>query len=307
MNSEIGGRQRLDAIQQFRQARRRARLRKLLSRLTGRSDDLLVFDEVRRTLDLVHPKLETRKVIPLDAIVGTVSRYHDFNRQFNPLSDSDEQRWARVKELMETQGLEPIEVYQVGDVYFVLDGNHRVSVARQFQAETIEAYVKEFRTKVDLDPDDNIQDVVLKAEKAELMEDTHLDQIRPDVEIEVTLPGRYREILEHIQVHRYYMGLEQQRDITIEEASASWVDNVYCPAVQAIREHQVLEDFPGRTETDLYLWLKKHQADLEKAFDRAVPDSDAAVDLIRRFGQRFWNRVRRLWNRLVGREELPLD
>lgn len=299
--SELGGPKRVAAIQQFRQARRKAELRALLSKITGKHDDLLVFDEVRKTLALAHPNKEELKDIPLDSIVGTVSRYHDFNRQFYPLTDSDETRWARVKELVEIQGLDPIEVYQVGDVYFVLDGNHRVSVARQLEAKTIEAYVKDFRSPVEIVPDDNLENLVLRIEHKELMEDTHLDKIRPDVDIRVTLPGRYREILEHIEVHRYYMDLEQKRDLTLEEAAASWVDHVYLPAVKAIREKKVLDDFPGRTETDLYLWLKKHQWELEKALKRNVPDWDAAQDLKQRFSGRFGQRLKRFWERITGK------
>jgi hypothetical protein len=299
--TEFGGPKRLAAVHQFRQARRKAELRALLSKITGRQDDLLVFDEVRKTLALSHPKMEKVKDIPLDSIVGTVSRYHDFNRQFYPRMDSDEDRWARVKELMEVQGLEPIEVYQVGDVYFVLDGNHRVSVARQLEAGTIEAYVKEFRAPVEVTTEDDLEDVVLRIEHRELMEDTHLDEIRPDVDIRVTLPGRYREILEHIEVHRYFMGVDQEREIPLEEAVASWVDHVYLPAVRAIQEKHVLDDFPGRTETDLYLWLKKHQWELEKALQRDVPDWDAAQDLKLQFSGRFWQRIRRIWDRLKGK------
>lgn len=302
--SDLGGPKRVAAVQQFRQARRKAELRALLSKLTGKQDDLLIFDEVRKTLTLAHPNREMVKDIPLDSIVGTVSRYHDFNRQFYPLTDSDEDRWARVKELVEFQGLEPIEVYQVGDIYFVLDGNHRVSVARQLEAQTIEAYVKEFRTPVEINPEDNLQDVVLRIEHKELMEDTHLDDIRPDVEIRVTLPGRYREILEHIEVHRYFMGLEQKREIPLEEAVASWVDHVYLPAIKAIGEKHVMADFPDRTETDLYLWLKKHQWELEKALKRDVPDWDAAQDLKTKFSQRFWQRVRRFWDRVTRKSKM---
>lgn len=299
--SEFGGSRRVAAVQQFRQARRKAELRALLAKITRKQDDLLVFDEVRKTLTLAHPDKELLKDIPLDSIVGTVSRYHDFNRQFYPLTDSDEDRWARVKELVELQGLDPIEVYQVGDVYFVLDGNHRVSVARQLDAGTIEAYVKEFRAPVEVNPEDNLEDVVLRIEHKELMEDTHLDEICPDIDIRVTLPGRYREILQHIEVHRYFMGLEQAREIPLEEAVASWVNHVYLPAVEAIREKKVLDDFPGRTETDLYLWLKKHQWELEQALKRDVPDWDAAQDLKQKFSRSFFQRLRRLWERILGR------
>jgi hypothetical protein len=208
-----------------------------------------------------------------------------------------------VKELMEVTGLEPIEVYKIGDVYFVLDGNHRVSVARQMESETIEAYVTEFRSPVEIKPDDDYADVCLRAEYNELIEDTKLDAVYPGIEIAVTVPGRYQEIEGHIQVHRYYLGLEEKREISLEEASLSWVENVYLPVVEVIRELNILEDFPGRTETDLYLWLKKHQLELEEALDRDVGDETAALDLRNEFGKRFGRRLRRFWRKLTGRSK----
>ncbi len=300
--SEIRPSTRVAAIQQFRRARRNARINKLLSVLQGKQDDLLLFDEVRQTLDLAHPNTEKLKDIPLDAIVGTVNRYHDFNRKFNPLQDSDVDRWANVKGLAETTGLDPIEVYQVGDIYFVLDGNHRVSVARHLGSETIEAYVKEFRTKVQLAPEDDLEDVILKAEWTELMEDTGLDEVCPDTEIRVTVPGRYREILDHIEVHKYYMGLEQDREVPMEEAAHSWVHNVYGPAVDSIREYDLLKDFPGRTEADLYLWIKKHQWELQHEWNREVSDYDVASDLSHRFSERLQKRLHRFWHWLTGKK-----
>ena len=264
---ENSGTERLKAIQDFRKARRKADVKALLSKLTGKTEELLAFDEIRRTLDLTHPQQEELMDIPLDSIVGSVNRYYDFNRQFYPLDDSAEDRWSRVKTLVETKGLDPIEVYQVGGVYFVLDGNHRVSIARQMNAETIQAYVKTFRSNVEVKPDDEITDVVLRHEHMELMEDTKLDRIYPDVDFEVTVCGRYNEIKEHIDVHRYYLGLEQDREVSAEEAAASWVDNYFLPGIQAIREQEILEEFPGRTETDLYLWLRKHQWELEKSLE----------------------------------------
>lgn len=300
MDNSFGGRGRVAAVQEFRHARRKADLRSMLSKLTGKPDELLVFDDVRRALNLAHPNTRRVDDIPLDAIVGSVNRYVDFNRKFYPLSDSDEERWAKVKQLVEVRGLEPIEVYQVGDVYFVLDGNHRVSVARQLEAKTIQAYVTEFRTEVDVEPEDDIEDVVLKAEYKELMEDTHLDEICPELEFTVTVPGRYREILEHIQVHRYYMGIEQEEEIPLEEAAASWVYSVYLPAIDAIRELNILDEFPDRTETDLYLWLKKHQWELEQVYKREVGEEDAAIDLRHRFSNQIKRRLLRLWQRLWG-------
>lgn len=299
---EFENSQRVRAIQEFRKARRTADLKALLARLTGKTEDLLVFDEVRKTLDLTHPQREELKDIPLDSIVGSVNRYHDFNRQFYPLDDSGQNRWARVKSLVETRGLDPIEVYQVGEVYFVLDGNHRVSIARQMDAETIQAYVKTFRSTIEVKPEDEITDVILRNEFQELMEDTKLDQIRPDVEFNVTVCGRYKEISEHIHVHQYYLGLEHQKEVSIEEAAASWVDNFYLPGIEAIRDQEILEEFPGRTETDLYLWLKKHQWELEQALDQPVPENMAVKDLTARFGKTFWRKITRIWEKLFRRD-----
>jgi hypothetical protein len=300
--SDYGGHDRVLAIQEFRKARRKAELEAILSKLTGKHDDLLAFEEIRKTLTLTHPKLEQLRDIPLDAIVGSVNRYSDFDRHFHPLADSDQDRWARVKELVETRGLEPIEVYQVGEVYFVLDGNHRVSIARHLNAETIQAYVKEYRSKVEVKPEDDILDVILRLEYKELMEDTKLDQSRPDVDFKVTVCCRYKEILEHISVHQYYLGLEEQREVSIEEAAANWVDKYYLPGVEVLREQNILNEFPERTETDLYLWLKKHQWELEQELDRGIPDSDAALDLTEKFGMRIWRKISRFWLKLFNRD-----
>lgn len=305
MNEYDSGK-RAAAVQEFQQARRQASLERLLSKLTGKSDELLPFDEVRRELGLLSPKKRYLDDIPIDSIVGSVERYFDFNRRFRPLMEEAEGRWARVKQLVEDVGLPPIEVYKIGEVYFVLDGNHRVSVARQVDAETIEAYVNEFRTQVDISPDDKIQDVILKAECAELMGDTKLNSVRSDIDFSVTVCGRYKELYEHISVHRYYMGIEQGRSISEEEAAASWTTNVYLPVVEVIREMNILEDFPDRTETDLYLWLKKHELELEARLGEAVEIEEAAEDLSERFGQglkRVVNRVLRRIYQLLGKRD----
>lgn len=298
--SEFNQSRRAAAVQDFHQARRQATLERLLSKLTGKPDELLPFDEVRRELGLVSgPNRRYLDDIPIDSIVGSVERYYDFNRRFRPLFDEDEGRWARVKQLVEDQGLPPVEVYKIGQVYFVLDGNHRVSVARQVEARTIEAYVNEFRTNVSISPQDKIKDVILKVERAECMEDTGLDQVRPDLDIDVTVVGRYCEVSEHIAVHRHYMGLEQNRSIPMEEAAVSWVENVYLPAVHVIRETKVLEDFPGRTETDLYLWLKKHEWELQAELGKNIEMEAAAEDFAERFSERLGRVIGRRWERVI--------
>ncbi|HET91829.1 MAG TPA: universal stress protein [Chloroflexi bacterium] len=276
------------AVQDFRRARRQADLERVLARLTGQSADLLSYEEVRRKLKATigsdKPQL---KEIPLDGIVGSVGRYTDFTRSFLPKQDSDESRWAGVKAAASgLVGLPPIRVYQIGDAYFVLDGNHRVSVARQLDATSIEAYVVEIKAKVPLSPDVQPDDLILKAEYADFLEQTHLDELRPEADLSVTIPGQYCALEEHIQVHRYLMGLEQQREISYQEAAAHWYDHVYWPVVQIICERGLMRDFPERTETDMYLWIAEHRAALKKELGWEVEPEAAAADLAAQAGAR---------------------
>jgi hypothetical protein len=295
---------RLAAVHQFREARRKAVLVSLLSRFTGKSDELLPWEEVSKELDLMHPNKRYLENVPLDKIVGSVNRYHDFNRQFYPLSDDDQDRWAKVQSLVEVRGLEPVEMYKVGDAYFVFDGNHRVSVARQNEATHIEAYVNEFRSKVEIHPEDSLEDVILRVEYEELLEDTQLEKISVDLDFRVTVPGRYREVYEHISVHCYYLGLEKDEEIPILEATKSWVKNVYLPVIKVIRDLDILKAFPGRTETDLYLWLKRHEWELEQSCGVDIPTEAAAYDLTLHFSKRLWIRFLRWWKHL-GKPKEP--
>jgi nucleotide-binding universal stress UspA family protein len=271
------------AVRDFHRARRQANLEAIMARLTGRSADLLSYEEVRRQLKARQGPPQGLQEIPLDAIVGSVGRYEDFTRSFLPRQDSDEQRWARVKQAMTGQGgLPPIEVYKLGDVYFVLDGNHRVSAARQLGAAFIDAFVTEVHTKVPLTPDIQPDEIIIKARYAEFLEHTGLDQIRPEADLSVTAPGPYRVLEEHIEVHRYFMGLEQKREIPYAEAVAHWYDEVYLPIVELIREQGILRDFPDRTETDLYVWVMEHRTALHNELGLEIEFGEAALDLAER-------------------------
>ena len=282
------------AVQDFRRARRRADLQDLLARLGGgQSSRLLSFEQVRKQIGKGSLLPRGIKEIPLDAVVGSVDRYEDFDRQFLPRQESQLGRWARVRMAFEYSGLPPISVYQIGDVYFVLDGHHRVSVAKQLGAKSIEAYVTEIPSRVPVTPDLQPFDLILKAEQARFLEETRMDELHPELDLRVTLPGRYDELRDHIAVHRYFMGQELKREIPYEEAVEHWIVQVYLPAVNSIRKLDLLRDFPDRTETDIYLWLMKHRAELAKQLGWELGSEEAAAHL--------WNRLytkpRRAWER----------
>lgn len=289
-----------DALGDFREARSQAVLQQILGRVRGESVELLSYEEVRQMLRASSSAEAGLRDIPLGAIIGSVGRYTDFTRTFLPGDRVNEERWARVKLLMnDLVGLPPIEVYKIGETYFVKDGNHRVSVARQFGATHIQAYVTEVRTRVAITPDIQPDQLILKAEYAKFLEQTRLDELRPESDLSVTIPGQYPILLEHISVHRYFLGNEQKREIADEEAVTHWFDTVYLPATQLVRESGILRYFPGRTETDLYLWLAKHRAELEEQLGWQVRPEYAVQTLTEHLHAEQPARLARLGERLL--------
>jgi nucleotide-binding universal stress UspA family protein len=289
----------ISAIADFHRARQQAVLEEIVARLTGAPVELLDYEEVRRKLKAQTVIERGLHDIPLDAIVGSVNRYKDFTRDFLPRANVGEERWARVEMATSTpEGVPPIDVYKIGQVYFVQDGNHRVSVARQLGATYIQAYVQEVLTPVPLTPDVTPEALILKSEYAGFLQRTRLPEIRPQANLELTVPGHYPVLEEHIAVHRYFMGLDLKRDIDYAEALAHWYDSVYLPVVQIIEQTGILRDFPGRTEADLYLWIAEHRAALEGELGREIRPEAAARDLAGQFSPR--RAVSRAGEKLLG-------
>lgn len=252
------------AAADFQRARRRADLRAVLARLAGGDARLLPYEEVRRRLRAVEGAERVLEDVPLDAIVGSVGRYQDFTREFLPLVDEDRQRWVGVRLAMTgLEGVPPVELYRIGSAYFVKDGNHRVSVARQLGAKSIHAYVTPVHARVPVDRDLDLDELILASEYAAFLQETRIDELRPAADLRVTAPGTYPELLEHIRVHRYFMGIDEDRPIGWEEAVVHWYDAVYRPVAEAIIEHGLVTRFEGRTVTDLYLFLSEHRARLQ--------------------------------------------
>ncbi|MGB7874488.1 MAG: universal stress protein [Anaerolineales bacterium] len=273
------------ALQDFNEARLKASLQEALARLTGKSNELLSYDEVAQKLKLRIRSDRGIHEIPVNAIVGSVGRYTEFTRTFLPRRAEDQDRWARVKAAMEDLtgvGLDPIEVYKVGEAYFVLDGNHRVSIARQEGVKSIEAHVIEVKTDISVTPDLQPDELIIKAEYAEFLKKTEIKSLFPNVDLSVTVPGQYAKLLEHIEVHRYFMGTDLQREIPYPEAVRHWYEAVYTPFLEPIRERGLLRWFPGRTETDLYLWVSEHLETLKSELGWAISPEKVITDLAKK-------------------------
>ncbi len=271
---------RQSAVREFHAARWGANLELIRAALTGKSADLLSYEDVRTSVHARETSRRQLKEIPLDAIVGSVGRSRDFTRRFLPLVDEDQLRWARVHSLTGSMtGLPPIEVYQIGEVYFVRDGNHRVSVARSQDQPLIEAYVTLVETDVPLDPTVQPDDLIIKERYVEFLERTRLQEAHPDLDLSMSLAGNYRVLEKQIGVHQWWVKEYKGEEITYPEAAERWYRYIYSPVVQMIRERGMMRDFPERTEADLYVWIDEHRQQLAEELEWAVDAEMAASDL----------------------------
>jgi nucleotide-binding universal stress UspA family protein len=276
----------VELVDDFFRVRRQADLAQALARLTGKSVDLLDFEEVRQRLRAESLPQRVLKEIPVAAIVGSVGRQQDFTRDFKPRSDSNLERWTRVKAgTLDLLGLPPIEVYQVDQAYFVRDGHHRVSVARALGFDQIEAYVTELRVKVPVTPDMDMDDLAREARHVEFLERTGLDILYPGADLSASDAEAYDALQRHIAIHRHVLAVERSAEVPYAEAVADWYDRVYAPVAAVIREQGALADFPGRTEADVYLWVSGYRALLDEELDWALEDVTVGPDVPGRLGQ----------------------
>jgi len=255
---------------------RKALLAALRDILRGQSNAMLSLDEVRARLNVRGQRYLGLRAVPVDHIVGSEGRYSDFDRRFLPRSNVLRQRWSGISRLMrEHRELPPVDLWKIGDVYFVRDGNHRVSVARQLGRSYIDAEVTELLVDVPLAPDLSVRDLLRKEEHSDFLEWTNLHQLRPDERIELTALGGYLDIVRHINAHRAKLASQRGREVGRDEAVADWYDTVYLPIVELIRAHGLLRQFSNRTEADLYHWIME-QCDAARTGPGAAPDVQSA-------------------------------
>jgi uncharacterized ParB-like nuclease family protein len=277
-----------EAKADFESALRTGFWRSLFSWFTQSRNELLPFDEVRKLVPMKGMHEIGLREIPLDQIVGSVGRYNDFDRVFLPKRTETRSRWISIDTAhLQDVILPPVDVYKIGSFYFVKDGNHRVSVARLKQQAFIDANVIEVDVGVPINTEADIDDLIRLQEKAEFYQCTLLMDLQAKVDIELTLPGGYPKLLEHINVHRWFMGEKSKRPVPYSDAVTHWYDKVYLPLVEAINQQNILHKFPGRTEADLYLWIIEHLWYLREECPECDPSFEqAAVDFTQRFSSR---------------------
>jgi len=278
----------LEIQEDFTRARRQAFVGRLRSMLSRTSNELLSLEDVRRRLNAHGQRYLGLCKVPLEQIIGSENRYCDFDRSFYPRRDTSKARWTSVyKAHYEAVGLPPVELYKVGDIYFVRDGNHRISVARHQAQPVIDAYVTEILVDVPVSADMSVRDLLLMEEYSDFLEWTELHRLRPDQRITFSELGGYLDLVQHINVHRYYLGMEQGREISRDEAVANWYDQVYLPVVNVIRNQQALNRFPNRTEADLYRWVMHHRRHMCERNQGVDPGALAATsEYVALFGRK---------------------
>ena len=283
----------------FQRALRRGFLRKLVARITGQENELLPYSEVRSQLPFQGQHDLGQQTIPIDKIVGSVGRYRDFDRAYLPTQTATAQRWigiskARYKDI----DLPPIEAYKIGEVYFVKDGNHRVSVARERQQVFIDAYVTEIDIPVTLTADMGLSDVLELKDYAHFLQQTGLRSLQPDADLQLSNAELYGRLHEHINAHRWYISQERGYEVPYPEAVASWYNTVYQPLADVLQNQGLPQAFPNLTLTDLYLLISEYQWLRRAADEKAGSVEDADQALLQIYNQK---EVRRVLNTVKQR------
>jgi len=295
------------AAADFSKARGRAVFSEIQHFMNTDKDKLLSFHDVK---DILKPKNQVylgMQTVPIKLIVGSEGRYRDFNRYFLPKADHLRNRWMRVDEAhLQDIILPSVQLYEIGGVYFVRDGNHRVSVAKMQSVEFIDAEVIGLASEINIKPGmttDELREALIAYEKNIFYENTDFGKLTGDHALDFSTPGRYDVVYNHILVHKYFLNESQEKEMPFSEALVSWYQNVYGPTIEAIRKQWLKLDFPGRTESDLYVWIVKHWDFLKKK-SRGYPLSAAAGDFSRKYGQGGGKRFRfltMLLERLFGK------
>ncbi|MGP1576493.1 MAG: transcriptional regulator [Treponema sp.] len=289
------------AQEDFYKARNKAWINEIQNFLRPDKKRLLSFNDVKKIL---KPKNEVYigvKTVPIKKIIGSEGRYNDFDNHFLPRSNELKQRWMNVDQAhLKDVILPPIQLYELAGLYFVRDGNHRVSVAKAQGVEFIDAEVISLQSEIQLPPNvrqDTLVDAVIHYEKRIFYNETHFGDITDYWDLDFTGTGQYDVIYNHILVHQYILN-EQNHSLDFSDALASWYNTVYVPVIQVIEAYSLLANFKNRTKSDIYVWLIKHWDMLKQKNGNDYSLSDAAQDfaiheLPKEGGGSWWTKIKR--------------
>ena len=254
----------------FSKAHNKAFFNEIQHFLSPEEARLLSLNDVKQ---LIKPKNETyigMQTIAVDKVVGSEGRYNDFDNRFFPKNTHLRNRWQHVDEAaINSVVLPPIKVYELAGLYFVRDGNHRVSVAKARGTEFIDAEVVSLQSEVVLKRPNNLKDVIrqiINYEKRSFYAETGFGDITDYWCLDFTTAGQYEVIYQHILTHKYFINMNKTEEISMEEAIKSWFDTVYMPVVYAIEKSRIMKYFKKNTISELYVFIINFFDDLKKKF-----------------------------------------
>ena len=295
----------------FNKARNKALFNEIQHFLSPEEVSLISLNDVKQ---LIRPTNETyvgMKVVPIDKIVGSEGRYNDFDNHFFPKSSHLRNRWQHVDEAaIKDIILPPIKVYEIAGLYFVRDGNHRVSVAKSRGTEFIDAEVVSLQSEIKLNKPENMPDIIKQIiyyEKRVFYSETNFGDITDYWCLDFTRTGRYDVIYNHILTHKYYMNQGKDEEVSMEEAILSWFNTVYLPIVTSVRKCHILHKFPRRTLGDMYVWIVRYWDSLKQNFGEHVSIDQAVQNFGRNFQLPLYKRVKNFFTRIVLRRAISLN
>ena len=276
---------RFQAQEDFSKARNKAWINEMQHVMHPDKKRLLSLNDVKKILKPKNEVYVGLKTVPIKKIVGSEGRYNDFDNHFLPRSNELKQRWVNVDQAhLSDIILPPIQLYELGGLYFVRDGNHRVSVAKAQGVEFIDAEVISLQSEVQLPPDvrlDTLLAEVIRYEKRVFYNETNFGDLTDYWDLDFTAIGRYDVIYNHILVHKYYMNEQQHTEINFNDALISWFQTVYLPVIAVIEKYKLLADFKNRTKSDIYVWVVKHWDRLKQKNGNDYSLDDATKDFVK--------------------------
>lgn len=298
----------VQAESDFSKARNKALFNEIQHLLSPEEASLISLNDVKQMIKPINETYAGMQVIPIAKIVGSEGRYHDFDNNFFPKSSHLKNRWQHVDEAAIQQiNLPPIKLYEIAGLYFVRDGNHRVSVAKARGTEFIDAEVVSLQSEIKLKQPDNINDIIkqiISYEKRVFYNETSFGDITDYWCLDFSRTGRYDVILNHILTHKYYLNQGKEEEISMEEAINSWFNNVYLPLVCIIRDQKILHNFPGRTLADLYVWIVRYWDDLKQKFGDEVSMTAAVTNFNSIYKISFKKRILNSFKKVILRKEI---
>jgi hypothetical protein len=216
------------------------------------------------------------RAIEVANIVGTEGRGDDFDARFSPLRPELRRRARQVALAFPSGNFGPITVERLGDAYFVVDGHHRVAVARQRGMATIDAEVTELTARWHLSASPGCDELRHAEQERLFMGESGLGEVRPEARIRFSESVGYRQLLETMQVHGYELMLEARHPLARGEVAAHWYSNVYLPTVQLVAGKVLDGQCRHATDSDRFLWLWGRRPELS-----AEHGSGGLADVVR--------------------------